>query len=121
MIAHTAGMDVEYYVVAPAMVGCVKFAPYMNRADEGTPNMAHRIFNPAQQPAAKRSAHMTGIGTPSRPPTKLRTIDETAELFNTSTRTLADSSNRAHCQRTAWYAGGGPATRPPNAERGSET
>jgi hypothetical protein len=79
--------------------------------------MAHRIFNPAQRPAAKRSAHMTGTGTPSRPLTKLRTIDETAELFNTSTRTLA----RAHCQRTAWYAGGGPATRPPNAERGSET
>ena len=49
--------------------------------------MAHRTFNPAR-PASKRSAHITGTGTRSRPLTKLRTIDETAELFNTSTRTI---------------------------------
>ena len=41
--------------------------------------MAHRTFNPAQRPASKRSARIT---------TKLRTMDETAELFNTSTRTV---------------------------------
>jgi hypothetical protein len=120
MIAHTAGMDVEYYV-APAMVGLRQVRARHEQADEGTPNMAHRTFNPAQRPASKRSAHMTGTGTPSRPLTKLRTIDETAELFNTSTRTFADSSNRVHCQRTAWDSGGGPAPRPPKAERGSET
>lgn len=49
--------------------------------------MAHRIFNPAQRPASRGSAHITGTGTRSRPQ-KLRTIDETAELFNTSTRTV---------------------------------
>jgi excisionase family DNA binding protein len=43
--------------------------------------MPHRTVNPAQRPASERSAH-------SRPLTKLRTIDETAELFNTSTRTV---------------------------------
>jgi excisionase family DNA binding protein len=40
--------------------------------------MAHRT----------RSADISGTGTRSRPPAKLRTIDETAELFNTSTRTV---------------------------------
>ena len=50
--------------------------------------MAHRTFNPAQRPASKRSSHITGTGTRSRPLTKLRTIDETAEIFNTSTRTV---------------------------------
>ena len=43
--------------------------------------MPHRTVNPAQRPASERSAH-------GRPLTKLRTIDETAELFNTSTRTV---------------------------------
>ena len=49
--------------------------------------MAHRTFNPAQRPASKRSArcrHRYGV----RPLTKLRTIEETAEIFNTSTRTV---------------------------------
>ena len=50
--------------------------------------MAHRIFNPAQRPASNRSSHITGTGTRSRPLPKLRTIDETAELFNTSKRTV---------------------------------
>jgi excisionase family DNA binding protein len=51
--------------------------------------MTHRTFNPAQRPASTRgSAHITGTGTRSRSLTKLRTIDETAELFNTSTRTV---------------------------------
>ena len=50
--------------------------------------MAHRTFNPSQRPESKRSADISGTGTRSRPPAKLRTIDETAELFNTSTRTV---------------------------------
>ena len=50
--------------------------------------MAHRTFNTAQRPASKRSTHVTGTGTRNRSLTKLRTIDETAEIFNTSTRTI---------------------------------
>ena len=50
--------------------------------------MAHRTFNPSQRPESKTSADISGTGTRSRPPAKLRTIDETAELFNTSTRTV---------------------------------
>jgi excisionase family DNA binding protein len=48
--------------------------------------MTDRTFNPAQRPASKGSAHITG--TAGRPVTKLRTISETAELFATSTRTV---------------------------------
>jgi excisionase family DNA binding protein len=50
--------------------------------------MAHRTFNQSQRPASRRSADISGTGTRSRPPAKLRTIEETAELFNTSTRTV---------------------------------
>ena len=50
--------------------------------------MAHRTFNQSQRPASRRSAGISGTGTRSRPPAKLRTIEETAELFNTSTRTV---------------------------------
>ena len=49
--------------------------------------MTNRTFNPAQRAASKGAAHVTGT-TRVRPVTKLRTIDETAELFNTSTRTV---------------------------------
>ena len=49
--------------------------------------MAPRIFNPAQRPASN-SARITATGTGGRSPTRLRTIKETAELFNTSTRTV---------------------------------
>jgi excisionase family DNA binding protein len=49
--------------------------------------MTDRTFHPPRRPAAKASAHTTGA-TRLRPVTKLRTIDETAELFNTSTRTV---------------------------------
>ena len=55
MIADTAGLDVEYYVVGPAMAACV---PAQGRArheqdGRGAPNMAHRTFNPAQRPPQK--------------------------------------------------------------------
>jgi excisionase family DNA binding protein len=49
--------------------------------------MTDRTFNPAQRRPSKGSAHTTGT-TGVRPLTKLRTISETAELFNTSTRTI---------------------------------
>jgi excisionase family DNA binding protein len=39
-----------------------------------------------QRPASKRAVHT--VGTASRPVTKLRTIDETAELLNVSPRTV---------------------------------
>ena len=39
-------------------------------------------------PISKGASHITGTGPRGRPVTKLRTIDETAELFNTSTRTV---------------------------------
>jgi hypothetical protein len=42
--------------------------------------MTNRTFNPAQRAASKGAAHITGT-TRVRPVTKLRTIDETAELF----------------------------------------
>lgn len=50
--------------------------------------MIQRTFNPAQPPASKKSTHVTGTGIRRRSLTKLRTIDETAELLNTSTRTV---------------------------------
>ena len=50
--------------------------------------MSHRTFNQSQRLASRRSAGISGTGTRSRPPTNLRTIDETAEIFNTSTRTI---------------------------------
>ena len=39
-----------------------------------------------QRPASKRAAHT--VGTAGRPVTRLRTIDETAELLNVSPRTV---------------------------------
>jgi excisionase family DNA binding protein len=44
-------------------------------------------FNPARRPASKESVHMTGAAR-VRPVTKLRTIDETAELLAVSRRTV---------------------------------
>jgi excisionase family DNA binding protein len=41
---------------------------------------------PRQCPASKGAAHIAG--TAGRPVTKLRTIDETAEILNTSTRSI---------------------------------
>jgi excisionase family DNA binding protein len=46
--------------------------------------MPHRTSNPTQ----RRSAHITGAGTRSRPLTRLRTIGETTEILNVSSRTV---------------------------------
>jgi excisionase family DNA binding protein len=48
--------------------------------------MTHRTTNPPQNAASK--AQTAGTGTRGRPIAKLRTIDETAELFNASPRTV---------------------------------
>jgi excisionase family DNA binding protein len=49
--------------------------------------MTHRTPHPALRPASKKIAHIAGTARVSPAP-KLRTIEETAELFNTSTRTV---------------------------------
>ena len=49
--------------------------------------MMDRTFNPAKKPASKRAVHTIGTAR-VRPVTKLRTIDEVAELLNASTRTV---------------------------------
>jgi excisionase family DNA binding protein len=49
--------------------------------------MIDRTFGPAQLPASKRAARLTGT-LRSRPLTRLRTIDETAELLSVSSRTV---------------------------------
>src|SRR5262249_39371347 len=43
--------------------------------------------NPAQRPAPKRAVHAAGT-VRGRPVTQLRTVGETAELFNTSIRSV---------------------------------
>ena len=48
--------------------------------------MSHRTVNPAQRLTSKRSTDATGAALRRRSLTNLRTIDETAEIFNTSTR-----------------------------------
>ena len=50
--------------------------------------MTRRTSRPSQSPASKAASHITATGTRGRPLTKLRTIDETAELFNASSRTV---------------------------------
>jgi excisionase family DNA binding protein len=49
--------------------------------------MTRRSSNPPRRPTS-RSASRTGAGTPGRPLTRLRTIEETAELLNVSPRTV---------------------------------
>lgn len=44
--------------------------------------------NPPQKFDSRTTPHIAGTGRRGRPITKLRTIDETADLFNTSTRTI---------------------------------
>jgi hypothetical protein len=66
--------------------------------------MAHRTFNPAQRPISKRSAHITGTGTRSRPLTKLRQLMKPRSSSTHRLAPFADSSPRVHCQRTAWDA-----------------
>jgi excisionase family DNA binding protein len=55
----------------------------MNRADEG--KMAYRTSKP---PLSQAVSHITGNGPRGRALTRLRTIDEVAELFNASRRTV---------------------------------
>jgi excisionase family DNA binding protein len=49
--------------------------------------MPNRTSNPAQRPPSMAVAQIAGA-TRIRPVSRLRTIEETAELFNTSTRTV---------------------------------
>jgi len=49
--------------------------------------MIDRTSNQRQIPVSKAAAHITG-NTRVRPVSKLRTIDETAELFSVSKRTV---------------------------------
>ena len=50
--------------------------------------MTFRTSRPSQSPASKAASRITATGTRGRPLTKLRTINETAELLNTSSRTV---------------------------------
>jgi excisionase family DNA binding protein len=49
--------------------------------------MTDRTFNRTQRPGSKGAAHITGTKW-TRPVTKLRTIDEVAELWSQSPRTV---------------------------------
>ena len=62
--------------------------------------MTSRTSRPSQSPASNAASHISAIGTRGRPITKLRTIDETAELFNTSTRTVR-RTHRLGCTASA--------------------
>jgi len=53
--------------------------------------MTYRTSNQPRKPASKAAAHISGTGTRARPVTKLRTIDEAAELFNASRARCAAS------------------------------
>ena len=55
---------------------------------KGSGNMTRRTSNPRQRPTSRSASRTTGTGTPGRPLTKLRTIEETAELLNVSPRTV---------------------------------
>jgi excisionase family DNA binding protein len=50
--------------------------------------MTSRTFRPSQSQASNQAVYITTTGTRARSLTKLRTIDETAELLNTSSRTV---------------------------------
>jgi len=50
--------------------------------------MTYRNPNPPQKSHSRGTPHVAGTGGRGRPISKLRTIDETAEIFNTSTRTV---------------------------------
>ena len=50
--------------------------------------MTRRTSNPPQRPTSRSASRTTSTGTPGRPLTRLRTIDETAELLNVSSRTV---------------------------------
>lgn len=50
--------------------------------------MAHRASNPTQRSASKAPSPTSNAATRRRPLTPLRTINETAEILNTSERTV---------------------------------
>jgi excisionase family DNA binding protein len=50
--------------------------------------MTFRTFRPSRSQSSNRASRITTPGIQGRSLTKLRTIDETAEVFNTSTRTV---------------------------------
>ena len=50
--------------------------------------MNRRSSNPPQRPTFEAPARATDPGQRGQPVTRLRTIDETAELLNTSSRTV---------------------------------
>ena len=50
--------------------------------------MTRRTSNPPKSPASKAAAQITSTGTRALPISKLLTIDEVAEVFNSSSRTV---------------------------------
>jgi excisionase family DNA binding protein len=50
--------------------------------------MTPRTSNPPRSPTSKAASRTTGTGVRGRPVTRLRTIDEAAELLNVSPRTV---------------------------------
>jgi excisionase family DNA binding protein len=50
--------------------------------------MTSRPRNPPQNPASCAASRTTGIGARGVPVTRLRTIDQAAEVFNVSPRTV---------------------------------
>lgn len=50
--------------------------------------MTYRTSNPPRSPASTAASRTTGTGVRGRPVTRLRTIDEAAELLNVSPRTV---------------------------------
>lgn len=50
--------------------------------------MTYRTSNPLRIPTSKAASHTTGTGFRGRTLTRLRTIDEAAELLNVSPRTV---------------------------------
>jgi excisionase family DNA binding protein len=50
--------------------------------------MTYRNPNSPQNSDSRATPHIAGTGQRGRPITKLRTIDETAEILNVSTRTV---------------------------------
>lgn len=50
--------------------------------------MNHRSSKPPRRSASNAPSHTSGAATQRRPLTRLRTINETAEILNTSSRTV---------------------------------
>jgi excisionase family DNA binding protein len=50
--------------------------------------MSRRTSNPPQSARTRAASHATGVGVSDRPLSRLRTIDEAAELLNVSPRTV---------------------------------